>query len=108
MRRRPAARLQKPAGGLGQVLDVPVLVDERARRRKLLERFDVAVAGGPARAAGALANTFDGPRRERYVGQLRQSHRPADGTAAGTEDAVLLVERLEQVGVGRLRYADEE
>ena len=77
------------------MLDIPVLVDEQARGRELLERLDVQLRRGIAHAVGALADALEGGRHVRRVGKLRQAHRRAGRARARAEQAVLLVDRLE-------------
>jgi len=107
LRRRAAARLDEAPGGIRKVLDVPVLVHEHARRRKLLEHLAVGVRGGAPQPDGAVAAALRGSE-VRHCRHLRQPQQRRRRAHARAEQPMLLVHRLEQLGVGRLRHADEQ
>src|SRR5579862_3369692 len=89
------------------MLDAPMLVHQNAWRRQLFQRLDVNLGGGTPQPRTALAPTFT-PGHEWHGGQLRQSHSRSWGAWSCAKQPVLLVDGLEQFGIGGLGHADKQ
>jgi len=106
-RRHPAALLQKAGRRRREMQHVPPIVDEDAGRRRLLERCDVHLAGGRAGGGRRLALDTEPGRggRGEDRGQLRTL---VGRIVAHGEDAMLVIDGLEQLVVRHLRRAQEQ